>query len=828
MAALRVLERYEEAMDNFDDFFDRYAHRMPARQQAAAYIRRGWIHRHRNDPMGTASDYLRAYTTQTDWNAREQATVLIRTVSQLEQVLDHENEQRILQPYLEEARGLLASADPELKQTPAWQSDWAYVLARQSSMVQDSARAIAKQAVAALTPDVNPHTQMLVYRMYAQHLIDDNAFDEAERYLQRIESVLSTVDQEGLRIAYRARVANLRGRIALKTRRLREAQKHFAAALASYRSISNLRNMTAMAFLLARTHEKAGDSTNARRQYQQARRLADSTRQTARGTEWASLGTRQWSGISRGLMRMHLQTGNVRAALRTVDRSRSQLVQDVRRQARAPLSLSPRNRARFDHLTRAVQSIRMRLASDSLSERERRRLRERSLVLTQERQQLIAFPTRPPSLSLEAVQAVLRDQNRTLLAYSFGPAEETRDDAPLSVAFVVTPDTLQAVPLPTASRDSVQADLAAASSLFANPEDAITIESTQFDLRPLHRLYQRLVAPLRSLLPPGRRLTVVPDGPLFHVPFSLLVSDLPTEAPARHYEQATYLGDVYPITTALSASLVADPFTNAPVNADNHSRDLVAFGMSEFNTASQPSYDRPLPLLRTSRAGLEDLPNVEAELKAITSGLQRTSILYNRAATETAFHAMDTPPQIVHVASHALTNDQSPLYNAIVLSPDSTAPHGPSGDGFLYLHEIQSYMRRIPLVALSGCNTAWGSLRSGTTTESLQSAFRAVGAQSTLSALWETDDRAAVELTTMFYRFLREGHPKDIALQKTRQAYREEHPNASPFFWAPLVVYGSPQALPLSSPLLPRALGGLLALAITAGLGYGAYRRWTP
>ena len=47
-------------------------------------------------------------------------------------------------------------------------------------------------------------------------------------------------------------------------------------------------------------------------------------------------------------------------------------------------------------------------------------------------------------------------------------------------------------------------------------------------------------------------------------------------------------------------------------------------------------------------------------------------------------------------------------------------------------------------------------------------AFRAIGAQSTLSNLWPADDESAVERTRMFYRFLKEGHPKDVALRKAQ------------------------------------------------------------
>jgi hypothetical protein len=83
----------------------------------------------------------------------------------------------------------------------------------------------------------------------------------------------------------------------------------------------------------------------------------------------------------------------------------------------------------------------------------------------------------------------------------------------------------------------------------------------------------------------------------------------------------------------------------------------------------------------------------------------------------------------------------------------------------------------------------------------LQFAFRAMGALSTVSNLWPTADRSSVALMENFYRNLREGLSKDRALRQAKLTYLETHPNkVSPFFWAPSVLYGSPQPVPLEPP----------------------------
>lgn len=83
----------------------------------------------------------------------------------------------------------------------------------------------------------------------------------------------------------------------------------------------------------------------------------------------------------------------------------------------------------------------------------------------------------------------------------------------------------------------------------------------------------------------------------------------------------------------------------------------------------------------------------------------------------------------------------------------------------------------------------------------LQYAFQAMGAESTVSNLWPTADRPSAAITENFYRNLRDGLPKDRALRQAKLTHLETHPNeASPFFWAPSVLYGSPKPVPLEPP----------------------------
>jgi CHAT domain-containing protein len=348
-----------------------------------------------------------------------------------------------------------------------------------------------------------------------------------------------------------------------------------------------------------------------------------------------------------------------------------------------------------------------------------------------------------------------------------------------------------------------------------------------FDLRPLRTLYDALYAPLTEPLPAGQPLTVVPDGPLFRIPFSMLVGATPGGrfAPA----EARYVLHERPTALALATSLVADTIRGSPRWSALTPR-VAAYGVSDFDTLQTESSSLG-PVLREagtdSSLRVAPLPGVRSELRALQRTVAGTRVALNDAATERGLRRDIRRAGVLHVASHALVNPTAPLQNALLLHPDSASAEAGS-DGVLFLHELQG-RAQIPLVVLSGCNTARGPLRGGEGMEGLQYAFRALGAQSTLSTLWSVADDASVDLMTSFYEHLRSGVSKDRALRQAQLDYLAAHPDrASPFFWAAPVLYGAAAPVPLESPSLlpfggPWLWGGL---AVLGALGLALVLLW--
>jgi CHAT domain-containing protein len=179
-------------------------------------------------------------------------------------------------------------------------------------------------------------------------------------------------------------------------------------------------------------------------------------------------------------------------------------------------------------------------------------------------------------------------------------------------------------------------------------------------------------------------------------------------------------------------------------------------------------------------------------------------------------------PSILHLASHVVVDESTPMMSAVLLSDAPTDPD----DGVVYLHELMGRSLTADLVVLSGCKTARGAYRSGEGSLGLHYGFRTMGAASSVSTLWLAEDKAVALLMRRFYEGIRSGLPKDEALQQAQLSYLEEAAEnaVSPFFWASPVLYGNPAPVLLQGRYagLPLrtwyALAAFVAIALPVGI----------
>ncbi len=583
------------------------------------------------------------------------------------------------------------------------------------------------------------------------------------------------------------------GVLHMQTSRWGNSESVLKGALSRAERLGDLDYQRRILRALGRLHELQNAWSTAEKYYRRGIAVIEEYRESLTATQWSSTAFAQWRDVHRGLVRTLLAQERPREALSALDQTRARHLQDLRTQSRVANELPSSTRVRLDSLTRTLSDVRTRLGTDTLSDAAEADLRDREAALMTARQQILRRdPSATDRPSVDQMIASLSRQDRALVSYFLDDPWPVYDRSPRSAAFVLAEDTLRVVPLPGLTQESVQAQVTDISPLFAQAGAPTHVNAMHFDLRPLRTLHDRLYAPIAGHLPADQPLTVIPDGPMFHVPFSMLA----TAAPGGRYDhtQARFLLHERPTALDLSTSMAADT-SAVSLDPDTFAPTLAAFGVSTFDTLrTVPSALRAaLPKdAADSSLALSPLPGVESELSALDQLFGDAKTFLGDTATESTFMRTSRRAGVVHLASHAFVHPSSPLQNAFLLRPDSAS------DGVLFLHELRTQDRSIPLAVLSGCGTARGTLRGGEGMAGLQYAFRAMGARSTVSNLWPTADQPSVELMRVFYKNLRAGLPKDRALRQAKLAHLESHPaEASPFFWGAPVLYGSPQPVPM-------------------------------
>ena len=111
----------------------------------------------------------------------------------------------------------------------------------------------------------------------------------------------------------------------------------------------------------------------------------------------------------------------------------------------------------------------------------------------------------------------------------------------------------------------------------------------------------------------------------------------------------------------------------------------------------------------------------------------------------------------------------------------------------MHTYEIYDLQTTAQLIILSGCNTGIGQWQRGEGMQSLERAFQYGGCPSLLTSLWTVDDAATSDLSSLFLTNLKNGMPKDQALQSGMISFLDQaNPEKlHPFYWSSLKMVGN-------------------------------------
>ena len=330
-------------------------------------------------------------------------------------------------------------------------------------------------------------------------------------------------------------------------------------------------------------------------------------------------------------------------------------------------------------------------------------------------------------------------------------------------------------------------------------------------------LYDILLKPAEEQLRGKTILVIVPDGPLWSLPFQAL-------QPAED----RYLLEDCAISYAPSITALREMRDLTHLRAENSSSSL---GNQDSRRESLNHRDVPLflaigsPVLqkahepRLSKAILDEnlkpIPDAESQIKLLAKlyGERQSKTYIGRAATEKLMKSESGKYKILHFATHGIFEDSSPMYSHLVLSaPDPSYRAKRSSalpsvqdlsldtvkeDGLLEAWEIMDLQLKADLVVLSACETARGQIGAGEGIIGLTWAFLLARCPTLVATQWKVESSSTTELMLEFHRNikarmqnLKSGTGTAESLRQAALRLMQNSKYRHPFYWAGFVVVG--------------------------------------
>jgi CHAT domain-containing protein/Tfp pilus assembly protein PilF len=298
------------------------------------------------------------------------------------------------------------------------------------------------------------------------------------------------------------------------------------------------------------------------------------------------------------------------------------------------------------------------------------------------------------------------------------------------------------------------------------------------------KLFDWLLKPALADLRGKTALVISPDGELWELPFQSLVTT------DRRYLLEDYAISYAPSATALREML---KLSKGRAEMTRRSQGLLAFGNA---TPERQVMERITAVHRDE--SLEPLPEAEREVKTIAQlyGGVQSKIYVKTDAREDRLKQEAGRFNVLHLATHGILNDASPMYSHLVLAQ---GPPSINEDGLLEAWEIMKLDLNADLVVLSACETGRGRVGAGEGMIGLAWAFFVAGTPTSVVSQWKVDSKSTTDLMIDFHRNLKAGLQNPAQKMRKAKALREAalkllrtNEYRHPFYWAGFVVVGDP------------------------------------
>ncbi len=302
--------------------------------------------------------------------------------------------------------------------------------------------------------------------------------------------------------------------------------------------------------------------------------------------------------------------------------------------------------------------------------------------------------------------------------------------------------------------------------------------------QPARGLYDVLIKPAAAQLQGRRSLIIVPDGPLWELPFQALQ---PTAT--------RYLIEDCAIAYAPSLTALREMIKVRHERKDSAgSRTLLAFGNPALG---KETIARTKSVLMDEK--LDPLPEAERQVNVLSRiyGAANSKVYIGAEASEERIKAETGGYRILHLATHGVLNDSSPMYSYVLLAQREGDIREAGEDGLLEAWEIMKMDLKADLVVLSACDTARGRLGAGEGVIGLSWALFVAGCPASVVSQWKVDSAATTDLMLEFHRQLKSQMDNSSNEFSAARALREaalkllrNNQYRHPFYWAGFVVTG--------------------------------------
>ncbi|MEP7267418.1 MAG: CHAT domain-containing protein [Saprospiraceae bacterium] len=294
-----------------------------------------------------------------------------------------------------------------------------------------------------------------------------------------------------------------------------------------------------------------------------------------------------------------------------------------------------------------------------------------------------------------------------------------------------------------------------------------------------NKVYNLLIHPIENKLT-SKRLIIIPDGFLFRLPFELLQTN-----------EYKLLVENFSIQYEFSSKLLLKKTINkARKSYAGFAPEYI--GNEEIIVSNEKAVTRA-ETYEESRAMLGPLKfNIPEVLEC--AKIMNGSSFVGPLADKFTFKDKSKDARIVHLAMHAITDDQNPDYSQLLFkSKDKNEP--------LFAYELNEYEMHSELAILSACNTGIGRYRRGDGVQSMARAFKGAGCKNIVMSLWPANDASTKDIVVGFLKNLKAGMGKADALRKSKLDYLKTAPEELklPYYWAGLILIGDNDAMKFDS-----------------------------